>query len=55
MLSINIKDLEKESIFSNNLHSLKEDEAIVHFTTDDTVFYYVWNYLIGIDRPRRFQ
>jgi len=55
MLSINIKDLEKESIFSNNFYSLKEDEAIVHFTTEDAVFYYVWNYLIGIERPRRFQ
>lgn len=55
MLSINIKDLEKESVFSNNFYKLKEDEAIVHFTTDDAVFYYVWNYLVGVERPRRFQ
>lgn len=55
MLSLNIENLEKESVFSNNLYKLKEDEAIVHFTTEDTVFYYVWNYLLGLERPRRFQ
>ena len=37
------------------MFSLKKDEAIEHFTTEETIFYYVWNYLITIDRPRRFQ
>lgn len=54
-LSLNIKELEKEESFSNAMFSLKKDEAIEHFTTEDTIFYYVWNYLITVDRPRRFQ
>ena len=54
-LAIDIKELEKEESFSNSMLSLKKDEAIEHFTTEDTIFYYVWNYLITIDRPRRFQ
>ena len=54
-LALAIKELEKEESFSNSMLSLKKDEAIEHFTTEDTIFYYVWNYLITIDRPRRFQ
>ena len=54
-LALNIKELEKEESFSNAMFSLKKDEAIEHFTTEDTIFYYVWNYLITVDRPRRFQ
>ena len=54
-LALDIKELEKEESFSNSMLSLKKDEAIEHFTTEDTIFYYVWNYLITIDRPRRFQ
>lgn len=54
-LSLNIKELEKEEAFSNSMHSLKKDEAIEHFTTEETVFYYLWNYLITVERPRRFQ
>lgn len=54
-LALNIKELEKEEAFSNAMLSLKKDEAIEHFTTEDTIFYYVWNYLITVDRPRRFQ
>lgn len=54
-LSIEIDNLLKDTDFSNNLYKVKMDEAIVHFNTDDTTFYYVWNYLIGIDRLRRFQ
>ena len=54
-LALNIKELEKEEGFSNSMFSLKKDEAIEHFTTEETIFYYVWNYLITIDRPRRFQ
>lgn len=54
-LALNIKELEKEEAFSNAMFSLKKDEAIEHFTTEDTIFYYVWNYLITVDRPRRFQ
>lgn len=54
-LALNIKELEKEEAFSNAMMSLKKDEAIEHFTTEDTIFYYVWNYLITVDRPRRFQ
>ena len=54
-LALDIKELEKEETFSNSMLSLKKDEAIEHFTTEETIFYYVWNYLITIDRPRRFQ
>lgn len=54
-LAIDIIELEKEEGFSNSFVSLKKDEAIEHFTTEDTIFYYIWNYLITIDRPRRFQ
>lgn len=54
-LAIKIKELEKEEAFSNSMLSLKKDEAIEHFTTEETIFYYVWNYLITVDRPRRFQ
>lgn len=54
-LALNIKELEKEEAFSNAMLSLKKDEAIEHFTTEETIFYYVWNYLITVDRPRRFQ
>lgn len=54
-LALNIKELEKEEAFSNAMFSLKKDEAIEHFTTEETIFYYVWNYLITVDRPRRFQ
>lgn len=54
-LALNIKELEKEEGFSNSMFSIKKDEAIEHFTTEETIFYYVWNYLITIDRPRRFQ
>lgn len=54
-LALNIKELEKEESFSNAMLSLKKDEAIEHFTTEETIFYYVWNYLITVDRPRRFQ
>lgn len=54
-LASNIKELEKEESFSNSFISLKKDEAIEHFTTEDTIFYYVWNYLITVERPRRFQ
>lgn len=54
-LALNIKELEKEESFSNSFISLKKDEAIEHFTTEDTIFYYVWNYLITVERPRRFQ
>lgn len=54
-LALDIKELEKEESFSNSMSALKKDEAIEHFTTEDTIFYYVWNYLITVDRPRRFQ
>ncbi len=54
-LALNIKELEKEESFSNSFISLKKDEAIEHFTTEDTIFYYIWNYLITVERPRRFQ
>ena len=54
-LALNIKELEKEETFSNSMLSVKKDEAIEHFTTEDTIFYYIWNYLITVDRPRRFQ
>ena len=54
-LALNIKELEKKESFSNAMLSLKKDEAIEHFTTEETIFYYVWNYLITVDRPRRFQ
>lgn len=35
--------------------AIKSDEAIVGFTVEETVFYFLWNYVITIDRPRRFQ
>lgn len=54
-LSMEINELEKENSFSNSLYSLKKDEAIEHFTTEDTLFYYIWNYSITLNRPRRFQ
>lgn len=54
-LAIEIKELEKESSFSNSLYELKKDEAIEHFTPEDTVFYYIWNYSITLERSRRFQ
>ena len=54
-LALDIKELEKEESFSNSMSALKKDEAIEHFTTEDTIFYYVWNYLITVNRPRRFQ
>lgn len=54
-LALNIKELENEEGFSNSMYSLKKDEAIEHFTTEETIFYYVWNYLIAVERPRRFQ
>ncbi len=54
-LTPSIKNLEQDSTFSNKFNNLKKDEAIVNFTTDEAVFYYVWNYLLGLERPRRFQ
>ena len=54
-LSLKIEELEKDDAFSNSMIKLKKDEAVENFTTKDTIFYYVWNYLITIDRPRRFQ
>ncbi len=54
-LSPKIKELEKDEAFSNKLNKLKKDEAIENFATDDVVFYYTWNYLLGLNRPRRFQ
>lgn len=54
-LSVKIKELEKDEAFSNSMMKLKKDEAVENFTTEDTIFYYVWNYLITIERPRRFQ
>lgn len=54
-LALQIKELEKDDEFSKQLNKLKEDEAIEHFNTDETTFYYLWNYMIAIERPRRFQ
>ena len=54
-LSLKIDELQKDEAFSNSMIKLKKDEAVENFTTEDTVFYYVWNYLITIERPRRFQ
>lgn len=54
-LSLKIKELEQDEAFSNSMYKLKQDEAVTHFNTDDTIFYYVWNYLITINRDRRFQ
>ena len=54
-LSLKIEELEKDETFSNSMMKLKKDEAVENFTTKETVFYYVWNYLITIERPRRFQ
>ena len=54
-LSLKIDELQKDEAFSNSIIKLKKDEAVENFTTEDTVFYYVWNYLITIERPRRFQ
>ncbi|WP_295163279.1 hypothetical protein [uncultured Brachyspira sp.] len=55
ILSLKIEELEKDSNFSNSMIKLKKDEAVENFSTKDTIFYYVWNYLITIERPRRFQ
>lgn len=41
--------------FSNKLHRLKVDEAIVNFDSEETAFYYLWNYALMLERPRRFQ
>lgn len=54
-LSLKIDELQKDEAFSNSMIKLKKDEAVENFTTEDTIFYYVWNYLITIERPRRFQ
>ncbi|WP_295158741.1 hypothetical protein [uncultured Brachyspira sp.] len=54
-LSLKIEELQKYEAFSNAMLKLKKDEAVENFTTEDTIFYYVWNYLITIERPRRFQ
>lgn len=55
MMSVEIDNLLKDNTFSNKLNKLKTDEAIEHFNTKDTVFYYIWNYLVTLERPRRFQ
>ena len=55
-LGKSIAELEKsDEAFSNKLHSLKVDEAIVNFNNEETAFYYLWNYAIMLERPRRFQ
>ncbi|MEI0537701.1 hypothetical protein [Brachyspira pulli] len=54
-LSLKIEELQKDEAFSNSMVKLKKDEAVENFTTEETIFYYVWNYLITIERPRRFQ
>ncbi|AEM22038.1 hypothetical protein Bint_1419 [Brachyspira intermedia PWS/A] len=54
-LSLKIDELQKDEAFSNSMIKLKKYEAVENFTTEDTIFYYVWNYLITIERPRRFQ
>ncbi len=41
--------------FSNKLHHLKVDEAIINFDSEETAFYYLWNYTLMLERPRRFQ
>ncbi len=51
-----IEQLENaDESFSNRLHHLKEDEAIINFSSEETAFYYLWNYAIMLSRPRRFQ
>ena len=43
----------KGIVFASSKHD--KNNSVENFTTKDTVFYYVWNYLITIERPRRFQ
>ncbi|MBI4979002.1 MAG: hypothetical protein HZC28_16100 [Spirochaetes bacterium] len=38
-----------------NLERVLKDEATVHFTTKDICFYFLWNYVITLERHRRFQ
>lgn len=49
------KSVESDSSFSNRLHSIMTEEAIPMFSIEDTAFYFLWNYVITFDRPRRFQ
>ncbi len=45
----------QDQSFSNKLHHLKIGEAIENFNSDETAFYYLWNYTLMLERPRRFQ
>lgn len=55
ILAKEVKSLENDEKFKSKLDKIKKDEAIENFTTEDTVFYFIWNYMIMLDRPRRFQ
>ncbi len=55
-LGHDIAQLEKtDQDFSNKLHRIKIDEAIENFNSEETAFYYLWNYTLMLERPRRFQ
>lgn len=45
----------EDQSFSNKLHQLKVSEAIENFNSEETAFYYLWNYTLMLERPRRFQ
>ncbi|MEK6794377.1 MAG: hypothetical protein AABZ39_06350 [Spirochaetota bacterium] len=38
-----------------DLMRVKADEAIHHFTVEEVSFYFLWNYVITLERYRRFQ
>lgn len=47
--------LQNNGTFQSNLDRIKNDEGINHFSTREVAFYFLWNYVITLERPRRFQ
>lgn len=37
------------------IEEIMVDEAIINFSNEQLTFYFLWNYVITFDRPRRFQ
>lgn len=47
--------LAKNPKLAAELARIKADEAVHHFTVEEVSFYFLWNYVITLERYRRFQ
>lgn len=49
------KQIAEDDELKQKIYEIKMDEAIMAFSTEELCFYFLWNYVITMDRPRRFQ